>query len=421
VERHLSVTRGGGVAQILYLTNVLPYPLDSGPKIRAYYVLRHLAPRHEVTLVSFVREDDHPSHVMHLREVCREVHTVRMQRSRVRDARALLVSVLSGQPALVLRDEVGAMHALLGRLVREGSFDVVHADQTSMAQYALRARAQAGGSMRTVLDAHNALYRIPERMAARARNPVMRGLLRREARLMARYERETYARFDHVVFVTDVDRQVLGRQMAQQVPQSTIPICIDPQAEPLVARVPRPGAITHLGTMFWPPNVEGVLWFGREVLPRVRAEVPEARFVVIGKQPPPAVQALATGDAAAGGVTVTGYVDDPTPYLADTAAFIVPLHAGGGMRVKIVDAWRWGMPVVSTTIGAEGIDVRDGENILVADTAEAFAGAVIRLLQEPALGERLRSDGRHWVEEHYDWRTVYARWDGVYEQLLKRS
>jgi len=235
-------------------------------------VLRHLAPRHEVTLVSFVREDDRPSHVAHLREACDKVHTVRMRRSRLRDARALLVSVLNGQPALVLRDEVGEMHALLGRLVREERFDVVHADQTSMAQYALRARAQAGGSPRAVLDAHNALYRIPERMAARARNPAMRGLLRREARLMARYERETYARFDHVVFVTDVDREVLGRQIVGRgagekgrVPLTTIPICIDPQAEPLVARVPRPGAITHLGTMFWPPNVEGVLWFGREV------------------------------------------------------------------------------------------------------------------------------------------------------------
>ena len=304
------------MARILYLTHVLPYPLDSGPKIRAYYVLRHLAPRHEVTLVSFVREDDRPSHVAHLREVCHAVHTVPMRRSRLRDARALAVSAWSGQPALVLRDEVGEMHALLGRLVREGRFDVVHADQTSMAQYALRARARAGGGMRAVLDAHNALYRIPERMAARARNPVMRGLLRREARLMARYERETYAQFDHVVFVTDVDREVLGRQITDRgcdVPLTTIPICIDPQDQPLVASAPlrglgtsedsvsllcsdgpRPGAITHLGTMFWPPNVEGVLWFGREVLPKVRAEAPEARFVVIGKQPPAAVQALAT-------------------------------------------------------------------------------------------------------------------------------
>ena len=151
----------------------------------------------------------------------------------------------------------------------------------------------------------------------------------------------------------------------------------------------------------------------------MHAEVPEARLVVIGKKPPPAVQALATEGGR--GVTVTGYVDDPGPYLADTAAFIVPLHAGGGMRVKIVDAWRWGVPIVSTTIGAEGIDVRDGENMLVADTAEAFARAVIRLLQEPALGERLRDSGRRWVQEHYDWRTVYGRWDGVYGKLLDRG
>jgi glycosyltransferase involved in cell wall biosynthesis len=116
-------------------------------------------------------------------------------------------------------------------------------------------------------------------------------------------------------------------------------------------------------------------------------------------------------------VEITGYVADPTPYLARTAAFIVPLRAGGGMRVKIVDAWGWGLPIVSTRLGAEGIDVHDGENLLLADTPDAFAGAVARLLTTPALGEHLRANGRAWVEERYNWQRVYPRWDKVYEKL----
>jgi glycosyltransferase involved in cell wall biosynthesis len=107
-------------------------------------------------------------------------------------------------------------------------------------------------------------------------------------------------------------------------------------------------------------------------------------------------------------------VDDPTPLLAETAVFIVPLHAGGGMRVKILDAWTWGLPIVSTTIGAEGIAIRPGENILIADAAPAFAEALIRLLQNPTQAETIAQAGRAWVERHYNWRTVYPAWDQIY-------
>jgi len=118
-------------------------------------------------------------------------------------------------------------------------------------------------------------------------------------------------------------------------------------------------------------------------------------------------------------VEVPGYVADLKPYLAETAVFVVPLHAAGGMRVKIVDAWSWGLPVVSTTIGAEGLAVRDGENVLIADTAPDFARAAVRVFRDAALQQQLRTKGRQWVEERYDWRRVYGAWDEVYERLLE--
>jgi glycosyltransferase involved in cell wall biosynthesis len=146
----------------------------------------------------------------------------------------------------------------------------------------------------------------------------------------------------------------------------------------------------------------------------VHQQVPEARFVVVGKNPPPEVEALAVDPR----VEVTGYVADPAPYLAAADAFVVPLHAGGGMRVKILDAWLWGLPTVSTPVGAEGIAARDGENILVAGDAPAFARATVRLLTDPELNRRLRDNGRTWVEAHYGWREVYRRVDQVYAGLL---
>jgi glycosyltransferase involved in cell wall biosynthesis len=411
------------MARVLFLTQVLPYPLSSGAKIRAYYVLRHLAQRHKVTLLSFVREDDRPEYAARMEKICESVHTVPMRRSRLRDLRAVIIAGLTGRSAIIVRDEIKEMHIALKGLVEELEFDVVHADQTSMAQYALYAKSQipdaeARRTTRLVLDAHNALYRIPERMAAHESNSLKRLALQREARALARYEAQAYQSFDHVVFVTDEDRQMLEERLTGDDYGSrftTIPICVDPQEKSLVDRVEEPRAVTHLGTMFWPPNVEGVVWFAREVFPQLVAAMPEVRFVVIGKDPPQEVCDL---PEQVPNVEVTGYVHDPAPYLAHTAVFIVPLHAAGGMRVKIVDAWCWGVPIVSTSIGAEGIDVQDGENLLIADTSDTFADAVMRVLQDPTLGDHLRENGRRWVQEQYDWRRVYAQWDTVYDRLL---
>ena len=112
-------------------------------------------------------------------------------------------------------------------------------------------------------------------------------------------------------------------------------------------------------------------------------------------------------------------MDDPTPYLADSAVFVVPLRAGGGMRVKILDAWAGGIPIVSTTIGCEGINVTPGENILIADEPGDFAEAVIRVIRDEALARRLAENGRRHVETHYDWRRTYASFDRVYRQLMQ--
>lgn len=137
--------------------------------------------------------------------------------------------------------------------------------------------------------------------------------------------------------------------------------------------------------------------------------MPGATLTVIGKNPPP--------ELAGEGVEITGYVPDLTPYLAETAVFVVPLHAGGGMRVKILDAWSWGLPVVSTTIGAEGMDVRHQDNILIADTATTFARAVLSLLNDTELARQIGQSGRQTIMQSYNWQTVYTAWDDVYRQV----
>jgi glycosyltransferase involved in cell wall biosynthesis len=409
-------------ARVLFLTQVLPYPLNAGPKVRAYHMLRHLAEKYPVTLVSFVRADDAPEAVAHLRDICQAVHTVPLRRSLGRNLWAGVKGILTGLPVVVARDESRQMVATLRRLARENTFAVVHADQLSMAGYGQIAAGQ--GLSRTLLDEHNAIYLLARRMAETEPHRLRRAIMRREARAFARYEAAMCRAYDAVLTVTREDREHLlalfppAQRAALAEKFTVVPICVDPTQTWPVAHRPRPEdgrpTILHLGTMFWPPNVTGVLWFAREVLPLIWQQLPGVRFVIVGKAPPPEVQALAADPR----VEVTGYVADPTPYLMEADAFVVPLHAGGGMRVKILDAWLWGVPIVSTPIGAEGIEVRDGENILIADGAPAFAAATLRLLTDEALNRRLRTAGRSWVEARYAWQTVYSRVDQVYERLL---
>jgi len=416
------------MARVLFLTQVLPYPLNSGAKIRQYHMLRHLARGHSVTLVSFTREDDPPEAVEHLRSICQEVHPVPMRRSAWRNLRAAAEGVLSGLPMVIARDKVAEMEATLQRLVTEQAtdgrrpYDIIHADQLSMAWWGRLVSAMAARNRpRTLLDEHNAIYLLAQRMADTEGNPLRRAIMAQEARAFRRYEAEMCRAFDAVLTVTEEDREHLlalfpadeRERLAQKF--TVVPICVDPeQVSPVAHGDGGAPTVLHMGTMFWPPNVHGVLWFAREVLPLIHEKVPDARFVVVGKNPPQEVQALAEDPR----VEVTGYVADPMPYLEAAHAFVVPLHAGGGMRVKIVDAWLWGLPMVSTPIGAEGISCRDGEHLLLAEDAQAFAEATVRLLTDPELNGRLRANGRVWVETHYAWQTVYQQVDEVYDRLL---
>lgn len=402
--------------KILFLTQVLPYPLDAGPKVRAYYVLRHLAQAHAITLVSFVRATDTPAAMAHLEGYCRALHTVPMPRSKLRDVYHLLRSFVNGQPFIIARDWNHQMVAELQRVVaEEGPFDAVHADQLWMAPYAELVRQWQAQPVRLVLDQHNAVFMIPERMAGDDPHWLKRLLLALEARKLARYEVETCRRFDRVTWVTAEDYAAVAAQADRHSPipnAGIIPICGDVAGQAPIARHTSVRRITFVGGLHYPPNAQGICWFAEKIFPQILAEAPDVILTVIGKQPPVQLQQLGIPTA---NLEVPGFVEDLEPYLQETAVFVVPLLAGGGMRVKIIDAWTWALPIVSTTIGAEGISAKPGQNMLIADTPDAFAQATLSLLSAPEWANTLARNGRRWLEENYDWRAVYQQWTTVYQ------
>jgi glycosyltransferase involved in cell wall biosynthesis len=402
---------------ILFLTQVLPYPLDAGPKTRAYYVLRHLADSgHRISLLTFTRESDRSEYFDHLRLYCPEIHTVRMPRSRIRDGFMYLRTIATGSPFLVSRDWVSSMARIAKGLVcNHPPFDAIHADQLWMAPYAQIARGSApsGSVPLTVLDQHNAVFNIPRRLAERATNPCLRALLNMESRRLARYERDLCRKFDRVVWVTNEDRKALFDDPADSADingsHTVIPIALDPSSRTCLPKRDNAHRITFLGGLHWPPNIDGIRWFQREVWPLIKDRISRAVLTIIGKNP-----GWKPGIPPDPSIEFTGYVSDPMPYLAETAVFIVPLLAGGGMRVKILDAWSWALPVVSTRIGAEGIHARHGGNLMLADDPDSFASAVVEIMKDPELACRLSQGGRQTLELLYDWRNVYQAWDRIY-------
>ena len=393
--------------RILFLSQLWPLPLDAGPKIRCYYVLRYLAEAgHEVTLLCFVRPEDRERDLRSLNRICRSVHVVPILRSRFQDLRFGVGSLFSSTPFLILRDQNVEMYRSLDRIIDGSSFDALHADQLWMAPYGL----SCDGPGIKVLDQHNAVFRIPLQLSEHQRNPLMRALLQKEAFKLSSFERQTCRRYNQVVWVTEEDRQaVIPAHEGCPGAHHIIPIAIDPAARLRVDRQ-HPFRITMLGGMHWPPNLEGISWFMERIWPRVASAAPESVLTLIGKRPP----ARLARAASHGQVKIAGYVSDLQTFLSETAAFVVPLRTGAGMRVKILDAWCWGLPVVSTSIGAQGIRAAHGENLLLADDEDSFAECLIRVLKDTKLAHRLADGGRATVEACYDWRKAYQAWDWIY-------
>jgi sugar transferase (PEP-CTERM/EpsH1 system associated) len=406
--------------RLLFLTQLLPYPPDSGGKIKAFNLLRHLASQQQVTLVSFIRNDTEMDNLPALAPYCTDVRVVKLNRSRAQDFRFLAASLLRSIPFLVLRDCSIEMTTLVQNVVHHIQPDLLHAVQLNMAQYAL-----LYPDIPKVLDQENVVSLVVERVAKLERPGLRKLLAMLEWRKLRRYEAETCTQFDHILAVTEEDKAALSALIranrnllkgGDQPPITAVPIGIDTQDIQPVQRRADARSILFTGSMVWPPNSDGISWFTETVFPQIRTQLPDVQLIVIGRQPPETVRAAMR--RFPDNVAVTGYVDDLTPYLEQAAVFIVPLRAAGGMRVKILDAFAWGIPVVSTSIGCEGIAVTPGRNILIADHPEDFAREVIRVIHDRNLAAQLMVEGRRLVETQYDWRIVYRKIDEVYASVM---
>ncbi|NJM05488.1 glycosyltransferase [Candidatus Gracilibacteria bacterium] len=396
--------------KILFLTPELPVPADSGAKVRAYHLLRYLAEQHTITLVTFASPQSLVS--PELQTLCSEVYTVSATRSRLRDMAAFATSWFTRRPFAIERWASVAMERLVSQLVFQAAanavpFDLVHADQLVMAQFAEPLL------LPRLIDMHYSASHVFDLLSSE-RSGLRRWHYRREAVLLRRYERSVAETFEAVTLTSTADQAGLHAQGVSDDKLTVIPLAVDAEAERVVQRSSASQTIINLASLHWQPNVDGVCWFGKEVLPLVRRALPDAELLICGAQPPPVVYACAERTP---GIIVTGYLPDPYPQLERSAVLIVPQHTGGAQPVKILEGLARGIPVVATGHSCVGVDVQAGTHLLVADTPSAFADAIILLLREPEFASRLASTGREHVLAAHNWRSRYPLIEAVYTQL----
>jgi sugar transferase (PEP-CTERM/EpsH1 system associated) len=396
--------------RILFLAFEVPYPLDRGGRIKTFHYLEALARNHEVSLVALTRSQDCVEKLEHLRVrlPLADVHGVPIDLSRFRKARLALNALWRAEPFVMSLYANAEGKRLVERLLNDGHVDLVYADHLHMAQYVPIRQAQGRPSRTravTLLDQHNVESVVLQRFADRQSFWPLRWFAHREQRKMSRYEAETCRRFDAIWVTTEVDRELISPWLLPRQHIEVLPIGVDTGYFQPVSRKPDPHTVISVGTLSWPPNADSVLWFYGEIFSAVRRRVPDTKFVIVGANPPPAIQRLAEDTC----VEVTGWVDDIRPTMARSTVMVVPLRGGSGMRVKILNALAMGLPVVSTPVGCEGIAVTPGDDILVADDADTFTEQIVALFEDRPLQRRLLENGVRLIQERYSWDAVYRQ------------
>jgi glycosyltransferase involved in cell wall biosynthesis len=388
--------------RILFLSPWYPYPTNNGSKLRIYNLLRGLARQHEVTLLSFADQPQADPNSPELRSLCSKIQVVPWKQFQPHSWRARL-GFFSLTPRSVIDTFSPEMEQRIKQALTEHSYDLVIASQGGMAGYgfcfkglaALFEEVELGVPYESFIRAGSAWSRI------------RRGLTWAKHR---RYLANLLQYFGACTVVSDQERQLLSRTIPTYRAVEIIPNCINLADYNDVCQAPQPNHLIFTGSFRYSANHDAMMWFLQEVYPYVQSQVPDVRLTITGDHanlPLPPVS----------NVTLTGFVEDVQSLVASAWVSLAPLRIGGGTRLKILEAMALHSPVVATSKGAEGLEAQSGQHLLVADTPQAFAEAIIQLLKDPPLRQQLVNNAYQLVSEKYDWAAMMPRFLNLVDRV----
>jgi sugar transferase (PEP-CTERM/EpsH1 system associated) len=390
--------------RILWIKTELLHPVDKGGRIRTYQMLRSLAKRHHVTYLCLDDGTAAPNARALASEYCNQLEIVQFNppaKGGLRFVFDLVVNLFSPLPYAVARYQSTELRARISELAHNAELVVCDFLMPSV-------NVPEDLTSRKVLFQHNVESMIWERHVTVPQHPIRKIYMRQQWRKMQRFESRMCHFFDHVVAVSNDDARIMNERY-QIGSVSAVPTGVDIAffAHRLAPSHER-NELVFVGSMDWMPNEDGIRWFAECVFPQVRLRVPNAQLTVVGRSPPASVRRLANREA---GIYVVGTVPDVRPYWERAAVSIVPLRIGGGTRLKIFEAMAMGIPIVSTSVGAEGLPVVNGDHLLIADSPEMQTAAIVSLLTD-------REAARRMAERALGYVAANCSWDAVAEQFV---
>jgi sugar transferase (PEP-CTERM/EpsH1 system associated) len=396
---------------ILWIKTELLHPIDKGGKIRTYNMLKELKRDHRITYLTLDDGSADSSAPKRADEYCHELVCVphkQLEKFTAGFYAELFSNLLSPLPYAIKKYASSELRQEISR--RAGDSDVVVCDFLAPA-----ANVPANLAKPTLLFQHNVEAMIWKRHCEVQSNPLKKAYLFAQWKKMSAFERRMCRSFDAVVAVSQEDREQMQAQYgAQNI--FDVPTGVDTEFfQPSRVEKKAPHNLVFTGSMDWLPNEDAIRYFTEQIMPRIKSHVPDVTLTVVGRNPYPSLIELAKNDDS---IIVTGRVDDVRPYMERAAAYVVPLRVGGGTRLKIFEAMAMEKPIVSTTIGAEGLPVADGAELLLADTPEAFAAAVVGVLQDTDRAKELGQRAARLVRAEFGWRKVAERFANICEGTL---
>jgi glycosyltransferase involved in cell wall biosynthesis len=376
---------------ILFLSRWFPYPPGNGSKLRIYNLLRGLAGQHHVTLLSFADEPVSAADVQAMQQICGAVQVVPWQGFNPESPRARL-GFFSITPRSVIDTFSPEMDQRIRQTLADNPIDLVIASQIDMAAYA----DSFHGYPALFEEAEVGVLYDQFHQAASWQSWARHGLTWTKHR---RYLNRLMQSFVGSTVASEQEQQLLQQVLSNTPAVSVTPNCINLPDYTAVNEPEQADTLIYTGAFSYFANHQAMVWFVGQVYPRIKAEIPAARLVITGNhadRPLP----------SAPDVTLTGFVDDVRPYIASAAISLAPIWHGGGTRLKILEAMALRTPVVATSKGAEGLAVTPEEHLLIADTPADFSAAVVRLLQDKSLRERLAENAFQLVSQKYDWAAM---------------
>lgn len=390
---------------VLVLSARLPFPPRWGFGTRVYHLSRQLAAHHDVTLLTYAGAAD-AANVERLREEFAVEVVIRDQPSSRAKRANQLRSLASHVPYDSRATYSRPMQQLIDRVAAERRVDVVQLESTLLSLFRLPEEAHV------IVDEHNVDYEYYRRMRENERSLLRRAFYRLEEFRFQRFEQQCWREVDGCVMTSEREAEIV-RAVAPGTPTIGVPNGVDVDYFSPSADQVEPRTIVFNGTLDYRPNLDGAEFLVKQILPRLRERFPEVRVFLVGR----GSQADLAGFRGPG-VEVTGEVPDVRPYLGRAAVVTVPIRTGSGTRLKVVEGLAMGRPMVSTTLGCEGVSVRDGEHLLIADSADRFAGAVMQLFDEPEYGATLGRAGRAKMVEEYSWEYAGELLESLYQDVL---